>query len=92
METNTLFSNPINMEFQCKNVNLEKVILVEIILEYCDILKNNETSELNESINQNLDLYRHCAKLYVPKEKIAGSFIENELQKTGGNYMKVFIK
>jgi hypothetical protein len=83
MEANNLIYNLNNMEFQCKSVDLQNVILVEIILEYCD-LKNEEE-------NNKLDLYRHSAKLYIPKDKIKDSFIERELEKTGGNYMKVIV-
>jgi hypothetical protein len=82
MEANNLIYNLNNMEFQCKGIDLEKVILVEIILEYSDILKTEE-------IGDKLDLYKHSAKLYIPKDKIKGSFIEKELEKSGGNYMKV---
>jgi hypothetical protein len=92
MEANYLINNLNNMEFQCRNVDLEKVILVEIELEYSDHLAKTDIEEKHTSNHdRQLDLYKHCAKLYVPKDKISGSFIEQELEKTGGNYMKVII-
>ena len=38
-----------------------------------------------------METYKHSAKIYYPKNKIAGTFIEEELKSITENYLKVKI-
>jgi hypothetical protein len=72
-----------------KNKNKEK-------LEHKNLLKFNlmkDNSEYINDINDRkkylLENYKNSAKIYFPKEKIPGTFIEDELKSQSENHLKV---
>jgi hypothetical protein len=95
-----MFYNIKNTDSMVKGNNLEDSILLEIEIIYREdenkeILRDSEIDDMSsnyyEEYKQNtpLDLHTYTAKLYIPKNKVEGSFVQEELQKTGGNYIKV---
>lgn len=54
------------------------------------IRDNTEYSnDVNDKKKYYMETFRHSTKIYFPKDKIKGTFIEEELKSTTENYLKV---
>ena len=82
METNNLIRNLNNHDFLCRGIDIIDHVLIEIEIEYTDLNREKDSEK-------DLEIYKHSARLYIPKNKIVNTFVQEELEKTGGNYMKV---
>lgn len=56
-----------------------------------NLLRDNTeySNDINDKNLYYMETYKHTAKIYFPKIKIKGTFIEEELKSISENYLKV---
>jgi len=47
-------------------------------------------NDVNDKKKYSIETFRQTAKIYFPRNKIKGTFIEEELKSSSENYLKVF--
>ena len=67
-----------------KDASADKSIIYNLLRDITEY-----SNDINDTKKYYMETFRHSAKIYFPKDKIKGTFIEEELKSTTENYLKV---